>query len=97
MKRNRPRAVYAPEVSGLGNKVARHLLSHWTISTLMQFNSGRPYTGLLTGASGGSTLNDSAINESTNNTAVGIAGAGPVPGEGYNSFYGPWINEIDSD
>jgi hypothetical protein len=35
------------------------------------------------------------INESTGNTAAGIAGAGPVPGIGYNTFYGPWINEID--
>jgi hypothetical protein len=88
-------AVYAPEVSGLHNDFERHLLSHWTISTVMQFNSGRPYTGLLTGASGGNTINNSAANESTGNTAAGIVGAGPVPGEGYNSFYGPWINEID--
>jgi Carboxypeptidase regulatory-like domain/TonB dependent receptor len=88
-------AVYSPEVSGLQNDVERRLLSHWTVSTVMQFNSGRPYTALLTSASGGSTLNDSAINESTGNTAAGIVGAGAVPGEGYNSFYGPWINEID--
>jgi hypothetical protein len=88
-------AVYSPDASGLANDVERHLLSHWTISTLMQFNSGRPYTGLLTTASGGSTVNDSAINESTSNTAAGIVAAGPVPGQGYNSFYGPWINEID--
>lgn len=88
-------AVYAPEVSGMQNDLMRHLLSRWTISTLMQFNSGRPYTGLLTSASGGDTINDSAINESTGNTAAGIIGAGPVPGEGYNSFYGPWIDEID--
>jgi hypothetical protein len=88
-------AVYAPDVSGLQNGLERHLLSHWTVSTVMQFNSGRPYTGLLTGASGGNTVNDSAANESTGNTAAGIAGAGPVPGQGYNSFYGPWINEID--
>jgi hypothetical protein len=88
-------AVYSPEVSGLQNDLTRRLLSHWTISTVMQFNSGRPYTGLLATASGGDTVNDSAINESTGNTAAGIIGAGPVPGAGYNSFYGPWINEID--
>jgi hypothetical protein len=99
-------AVYAPDASGLSNDLERHLLSYWTISTLMQFNSGRPYTALLSssctgpdladcGRSGNGTLNDSAINESTGNTALGIAGAGPVPGAGYNSFYGPWINEID--
>jgi hypothetical protein len=38
-------AVYAPDASGLSNDVERRLLSDWTISTLMQFNSGRPYTG----------------------------------------------------
>ena len=99
-------AVYAPDASGITNNLERHLLSDWTISTLMQFNSGRPYTALLSssctgpnlascGPSGNNTLNDSAINESTGNTAAGIAGAGPVPGVGYNKFYGPWINEID--
>jgi hypothetical protein len=98
-------AVYAPDASGLSNDVERRLLSEWTVSTLMQFNSGRPYTGLLASSCTGpnfancnganSTLNDSAINESTGNTAAGIAGAGPVPGIGYNTFYGPWINEID--
>jgi hypothetical protein len=99
-------AVYAPDASGLSSNIGRHLLSDWTVSTLMQFNSGRPYTGLLAssctgvnflscGPHGNNTLNDSAINESTGNTALGIAGAGPVPGIGYNSFYGPWINEID--
>ncbi len=99
-------AVYAPDASGVSNMMERRLLSDWTISTLMQFNSGRPYTPLLAsactgtnlstcGSSGNDTLNDSAINESTSNTAVGIAGAGSVPGVEYNSFYGPWIDEID--
>ncbi|MGH9726036.1 MAG: hypothetical protein ACRD41_13305, partial [Candidatus Acidiferrales bacterium] len=97
-------AVYSPDASGLSSEVTRRLLSDWNISTVMQFNSGRPYTALLSSAcvgtnlttcSGGNTLNDSAINESTGNTAVGIAGAGPVPGIGYNAFYGPWIDEID--
>lgn len=98
-------AVYAPDASGLSNTVERRLLSDWTISTLMQFNSGRPYTALLASSCTGTnfancngsnnTLNDSAINESTGNTAAGIAGAGSVPGVGYNTFYGPWINEID--
>jgi hypothetical protein len=98
-------AVYSPDASELSNDFGRHLLSDWTISTVMQFNSGRPYTSLLNSACTGpnlqncngsnDTLNDSSINESTGNTAVGIAGAGPVPGIGYNSFYGPWINEID--
>jgi hypothetical protein len=99
-------AVYAPQASGIQNDFARHLLSNWTISTVMQFNSGRPYTGLLAssctgpnlascGSSGNNTINDSAINESTINSGYGIAGAGPVPGLDYNSYYGPWIDEID--
>jgi hypothetical protein len=97
-------AVYAPDASALTSGFARHLLSSWTISTVMQFNSGRPYTALLASSctgpnlaicGSGNTLNDSAINESTGNTAAGIVGAGPVPGPDYNSFYGPWINEID--
>ena len=98
-------AVYAPNASGLSNIFERHLLSDWTISTVMQFNSGRPYTALLASSCTGvnfasctgsnDTLNDSAINESTGNTAAGISGAGSVPGLGYNSFYGPWIDEID--
>src|SRR4029077_21120450 len=30
------------------------------------------------------------------NTAAGINGGGtPSPTQGFNSFYGPWINEID--
>ncbi len=98
-------AVYAPDASGISDGVARTLLSHWTLSTVMQFNSGRPYTGLLnspctgvdfascTGA--GNVINDSAINESTGNTAAGIAGSGPAPGRGFNAFYGPWIDEVD--
>jgi hypothetical protein len=98
-------AVYAPQVSGLSNSIAQRLLSDWIVSTVMQFNSGRPYTALLASSCTGpnlascnganDTLNDSAINESTSNTATGIAGAGPAPGIGFNSFYGPWIDEID--
>lgn len=88
-------AVYAPDVSSFSNLVAKRALSDWTISTVMQFNSGRPYTGVLAGAAAGSTLNDSAINESTGNTATGINGAGPSPTAGLDNFYGPWIDEID--
>jgi len=99
-------AVYSSDASGVSNMAERRLLSDWTVSTVMQFNSGRPYTGLLSsactgpnlancGSSGNNTLNDSAVIESTGNTAAGLAGAGPVPGVSYNTFYGPWINEID--
>jgi hypothetical protein len=45
------------------------------------------------GANG--NLNDTAFNQATANTALGIAGAGPTPGVGLNSFYGPWIEETD--
>lgn len=68
-------------------------LKNWMLSSVMQFNSGRPYAPLL--SSSGDTLNDSAANESTNNTAVGIAGAGLSPVNGLDSFYGPWIDEVD--
>jgi hypothetical protein len=40
-------------------------------------------------------LNDSAFNQDTANTAGGINGAGPTPGIGLNSFYGPWLQRID--
>ena len=43
----------------------------------------------------GSTLNDSAVNQSTSNSALGINGAGPSPAVGLNSFYGPWTQQID--
>jgi hypothetical protein len=97
-------AVYSPGVANLSSEAARRLLSNWTISSVMAFNSGRPYTGLLntacTGAdfttcSSGNNLNDSAFNESTGNSAYGISGVGPSPTLNLNSFYGPWIDEID--
>lgn len=40
-------------------------------------------------------LNDTAFIQATANTALGINGAGPTPGLGLNSFYGPWIQEVD--
>jgi hypothetical protein len=44
---------------------------------------------------GNDNLNDSAFNQDTANTAGGINGAGPTPGIGLNSFYGPWLERID--
>jgi hypothetical protein len=85
----------------------RALLSAWTFSSVMDFSSGRPYAGLLSPACTSSTLsfsncdgangnlNDSAFNQDTANTAGGINGAGPTPGVGLNSFYGPWLERID--
>ena len=70
------------------------LLKDWTISTISQFNSGRPYTGVV------SDLNDTAAGQATANTAAGLVGGnspgyGLAPGDGINSFTGPWITEID--
>ncbi len=48
--------------------------------------------GTLTG---NDNLNDTAFNQDTANTAAGINGAGPTPGIGLNSLYGPWLERID--
>jgi len=100
--------VYQPRMeqwtdSGIG----KALLSDWRFSSVMKFSSGRPYAGLLSPACTSSTLsfsncdgannnlNDSAFNQDTANTAAGINGAGPTPGIGLNSFYGPWQEMVD--
>jgi hypothetical protein len=89
-------AVYQPRLESLiGPGAARTLLSDWTLSSVMEFSSGRPYAGLLAPAANGDNLNDSAFNQDTANTAGGINGAGPTPGIGLNSFYGPWLERID--
>jgi hypothetical protein len=101
-------AVYFPRLERLtGSDRGRALLSGWMLSTVMDFSSGRPYAGLLSAACTSSTLsfsncngannnvNDSAFNQDTANTAAGINGAGPTPGIGLNSFYGPWLERID--
>jgi hypothetical protein len=86
--------VYAPTVS-LDNRAATEVLKNWKISVLSQFNSGRPYTATLPAG-----YNDSAADQATENTSSGLVGQnspgfGAVPGEGLNTFKGPWINEID--
>jgi hypothetical protein len=101
-------SVYQPSFDNLTQSaVGRALLSHWRLSTVMDFSSGRPYAGLLStactssilsfdqcdGANG--NLNDTAFNQDTANTAGGINGGGPTPGIGLNSFYGPWLERID--
>jgi len=94
-------AFYAPSVGKLPSEIARSLLSNWTISTVMQFSSGRPYTALLdcSATAVGDYVNNSAANESSGNTNSGIGGSsapcGPDPFVGFNSFYGPWTQEID--
>jgi Carboxypeptidase regulatory-like domain len=100
--------VYEPRLERLTNShAARSVLADWTLSTVMEFSSGRPYAGLLSPACTSSTLsfsncngaddnlNDTAFNQDTANTAGGINGAGPTPGIGLNSFYGPWLERID--
>jgi hypothetical protein len=106
-------AVYRPELEKLTTSgKGRAVLSGWTLSTVMEFSSGRPYAGLLSPACttasnsgslstlgcepfGNDNLNDTAFNQDTANTAGGINGAGPTPGIGLNSFYGPWLERID--
>ncbi len=89
------------------SKLASDVLSHWTLSSVMQFASGRPYAALLDTActsstldpencdGAGNTLNDTAVNQSTANSALGINGSGPSPNVGLNSSYGPWTQEVD--
>jgi hypothetical protein len=101
-------AVYEPRLDRLtSSDTGRTLLSGWRLSSVMEFSSGRPYAALLSPACTSSTLsfsncngandnlNDSAFNQDTANTAGGINGAGPTPGIGLNSFYGPWLERID--
>jgi len=59
--------------------------------------SQSPSCGILVNGAltGNGNLNDTAFNEDTANTAGGINGAGPTPGIGLNSFYGPWLERID--
>ena len=101
-------AVYQP-FSGrhFNSRVANALLSDWVLGSIMLFSSGRPYAALLDAACTSSTgdpnncdgangnLNDTAVNQSTANSALGINGHGPSPNEGINSFYGPWTRKVD--
>jgi Carboxypeptidase regulatory-like domain/TonB dependent receptor len=100
--------VYRPRLQRLASSAAgRALFSGWRLSSVMEFSSGRPYAALLSPACTSSTLsfsdcdgandnlNDTAFNQDTANTAGGINGAGPTPGIGLNSFYGPWLERID--
>jgi hypothetical protein len=108
-------AVYRPGLEKLTTSdPGRKVFSGWTLSSVMEFSSGRPYAGLLSSActsavapstafatafqncSGADdNLNDTAFTQTTAATAGGINGAGPTPGIGLNSFYGPWLERID--
>jgi hypothetical protein len=101
--------VYQPGFAkGLQNRALSVLLSDWTISSVMQFASGRPYAAVLATAcpvddeinqpceeGDGNIINNTAALQSTANSALGINGAGPSPFVGLNSFYGPWTEQID--
>ena len=90
-------AVFEPKAQAwIRSAASRAILANWKLSTVMAFSSGRPYAGLLSPSAIGDNLNDSAFNEDTANTAGGINGAGPAPGIGLNSFYGPWLERIDA-
>jgi hypothetical protein len=73
----------------------RSALADWTISTVMQFSSGRPYAALLEPGPGNNSINNTAANQSTANSALGINAGSPSPFVGLNSFYGPWTQQID--
>ncbi len=112
--------VYRPRLEQFtSSDTGRKFLAGWTLSSVMEFSSGRPYAGLLGTACtsptlsfnecgnpapppgappvppGNDNLNDTAFNQDTAATAGGINGAGPTPGIGINSFYGPWLERID--
>jgi hypothetical protein len=86
----------------------RAVLSYWSISSVMQFASGRPYSALIDIACAAANISDgcpegapqNAINntaalQSTPNSALGINAGSPNPFVGLNSFYGPWTQQID--
>ncbi len=113
-------AVYAPGVgANLNDGFLRSALSGWTLSTVMQFASGRPYAALIDAACttpgpaldastcepytvvGGNeipasnSINNTAALQATANSALGINSGSPNPFVGLDSFYGPWIEQID--
>jgi len=86
--------VWTPRTN-FRHAVVRGLFSNWSINLLSQFNSGHPFTGLLNPVANGGFLNDSAALQNTLNTAAGLADRGPSPNAGLNTFFLPWITEID--
>jgi hypothetical protein len=102
-------AVFQPDFgSHLESELMRSALSEWTISTVMQFASGRPYAAemdiacaaadISDGCPDGSpqnAINNTAALQSTANSALGINAGSPSPFAGLNSFYGPWTEQVD--
>jgi hypothetical protein len=104
--------VYEPRLGAYWHDgIFRAALSDWTISTVMQFASGRPYAALIDAScvsdqldpsTGGcpdgvaqTAINNSAALQGTANSALGINAGSPSPFTGLNSFYGPWTEQID--
>jgi len=102
-------AVLQPDFgSHLESGWMRAALSEWTVSTVMQFASGRPYAAQMDiscaaadisdGCPDGSSqnaINNTAALQSTANSALGINAGSPSPFVGLNSFYGPWTKQVD--
>jgi hypothetical protein len=89
-------AIYEPNfVSHFSSGFLRGALSHWAVSTTMQFASGRPYAPLLDVDTLSNSVNNTAALQSTPNSALGINARSPSPFAGLNSFYGPWTQQID--
>jgi hypothetical protein len=100
--------VYEPGFGrNLHSTVLRALASDWSISTVMQFASGRPYAATLDTScpvddelnapcdEEGNIINNTAALQSTANSALGINGSAPSPVVGLDSFYGPWTQQVD--
>jgi Carboxypeptidase regulatory-like domain len=81
--------------SHLSSGFLRDALSHWALSTTMQFASGRPYAPLLGVGALSNSVNNTAALQSTPNSALGINARSPSPFAGLDSFYGPWTQQID--
>jgi len=79
----------------LQSPLLRGVFSDWTISTTMQFASGRPYAALLDTSNLANSVNNSAALQATANSALGINAGSPSPFVGLNSFYGPWTEQVD--
>jgi hypothetical protein len=88
--------AYQPALgSHLPPGTLRSVLSDWTISTVMQFASGRPYAALLDTSNLANSVNNSAALQATANSALGINANAPSPFAGLDSYYGPWTQQID--
>lgn len=88
--------IYDPKLARAAQPAfMRGLLSDWTISTVMQFASGRPYAPLIDIGGLTNSVNNTAALQATANSALGINAGSPSPFAGLNSFYGPWMQQID--